>query len=179
MYSIQNLLQLEHYNGVPLAGGKVYVYRQGRTELADIFSDMNGATPIANPAILDDLGMQEIYVSQRYNYTVVVTDPYGNEMFSRDIYTPINSISGSGLPYEGIYPINVDNTAYSISADTIPFGIQEPLYFVKDDAEGMVIGMSGEFIPQSASGQFVPTSVMDLYASKNWVNDQGFLTGIR
>ena len=178
MYSIQNLLQLEHYNGVPLAGGKVYVYRQGRTELADIFSDMNGATPIANPAILDDLGMQEIYVSQRYNYTVVVTDPYGNEMFSRDIYTPINSISGSGLPYEGIYPINVDNTAYSISADTIPFGIQEPLYFVKDDAEGMVIGMSGEFIPQSASGQFVPTSVMDLYASKNWVNDQGFLTGI-
>lgn len=178
MYSIQNLLQLEHYNGVPLAGGKVYVYRQGRTELADIFSDMNGATPIANPAILDDLGMQEIYVSQRYNYTVVVTDPYGNEMFSRDIYTPINSISGSGLPYEGIYPINVDNTAYSISADTIPFGIQEPLYFVKDDAEGMVIGMSGEFIPQSASGQFVPTSVMDLYASKNWVNDQGFITGI-
>jgi hypothetical protein len=178
MYSIQNLIQLENYNGVPLAGGKIYVYHQGRTELATIYSDYNGATPIANPATLDALGMQEIYVSQRFNYTVVVTDPYGNELFSRDIHTPINSISGSGLPYEGIYPINVDNTAYSISADTIPFGIQEPLYFVKDDAEGMIIGMSGEYIPQSASGQFVPTSMMDLYASKNWVNEQGFITGI-
>lgn len=178
MYSIQNLIQLENYNGVPLAGGKVYVYHQGRTELATIYSDYNGATPIANPATLDALGMQEIYVSQRFNYTVVVTDPYGNELFSRDIHTPINSISGSGLPYEGIYPINVDNTAYSISADTIPFGIQEPLYFVKDDAEGMIIGMSGEYIPQSASGQFVPTSMMDLYASKAWVNNQGFITGI-
>lgn len=178
MYSIQNLIQLESYNGVPLAGGKVYVYHQGRTELATIYSDYNGATPIANPATLDALGMQEIYVSQRFNYTVVVTDPYGNELFSRDIYTPINGITGSGLPYEGIYPINVDNTAYSISADTIPFGIQEPLYFVKDDAEGMIIGMSGEYIPQSASGQFVPTSMMDLYASKAWVNNQGFITGI-
>jgi hypothetical protein len=84
MVSLQNFLQLEDFNGVPLAAGKVYVYHQGRTELAEIYSDINGETPIANPAILDDLGMQNIYVSNVYNYTVVVTDPYNNELFTRE-----------------------------------------------------------------------------------------------
>ena len=141
MFSIQNLLQLEHYNGVPLAGGKIYVYRQGRTELADIYSDINGDAPIANPATLDALGMQEIYVSQLYNYTVVVTDPYGNEMFSRDIYPPTNDGSGGGRLYEGLDPICVNNDEMVISARKATLSVQDPLYFVEDSQSAVCIGL--------------------------------------
>lgn len=141
MVSLQNFLQLDDYNGVPLAAGKIYVYHQGRTELAEIYSDINGETPIANPAVLDDLGMQEIYVSNVYNYTVVVTDPYNNELFTRDIYP--NGVDGEGNNrlYEGIDPIVVNNDKMAISAKKATLSVQDPLYFVEDSPTAVCIGL--------------------------------------
>ena len=141
MVSLQNFLQLEYFNGVPLAAGKIYVYHQGRTELAEIYSDINGETPIANPAVLDDLGMQEIYVSNVYNYTVVVTDPYNNELFTRDIYP--NGVDGDGNNrlYEGIDPIVVNNDKMAISAKKATLSVQDPLYFVEDSPTAVCIGL--------------------------------------
>ena len=141
MVSLQNFLQLDDYNGVPLAAGKIYVYHQGRTELAEIYSDINGETPIANPAVLDDLGMQEIYVSNVYNYTVVVTDPYNNELFTRDIYP--NGVDGDGNNrlYEGIDPIVVNNDKMAISAKKATLSVQDPLYFVEDSPTAVCIGL--------------------------------------
>ena len=141
MVSLQNFLQLEDFNGVPLAAGKIYVYHQGRTELAEIYSDINGETPIANPAVLDDLGMQEIYVSNVYNYTVVVTDPYNNELFTRDIYP--NGVDGDGNNrlYEGIDPIVVNNDKMAISAKKATLSVQDPLYFVEDSPTAVCIGL--------------------------------------
>lgn len=141
MVSLQNFLQLDDYNGVPLAAGKIYVYHQGRTELAEIYSDINGETPIANPAVLDDLGMQEIYVSNVYNYTVVVTDPYNNELFTRDIYP--NGVDGDGNNrlYEGIDPIVVNNDKMAISAKKATLSVQDPLYFVEDSQSAVCIGL--------------------------------------
>ena len=141
MVSLQNFLQLDDYNGVPLAAGKIYVYHQGRTELAEIYSDINGETPIANPAVLDDLGMQEIYVSNVYNYRVVVTDPYNNELFTRDIYP--NGVDGDGNNrlYEGIDPIVVNNDKMAISAKKATLSVQDPLYFVEDSQSAVCIGL--------------------------------------
>jgi hypothetical protein len=141
MVSLQNFLQLEDFNGVPLAAGKVYVYHQGRTELAEIYSDINGETPIANPAVLDDLGMQNIYVSNVYNYTVVVTDPYNNELFTREIYP--NGVDGDGNNrlYEGIDPIVVNNDKMAISAKKATLSVQDPLYFVEDSQSAVCIGL--------------------------------------
>ena len=141
MVSLQNFLQLDDYNGVPLAAGKIYVYHQGRTELAEIYSDINGETPIANPAVLDDLGMQEIYVSNVYNYSVVVTDPYNNELFTRDIYP--NGVDGDGNNrlYEGIDPIVVNNDKMAISAKKATLSVQDPLYFVEDSQSAVCIGL--------------------------------------
>lgn len=193
----EEMLQVNDYNGSVLAGGIVTVYHLGRTQIADIYSDINGTHPLANPFRLDNLGMQEVYVSDAFNYEVVVHDAYGSELFSVEKY--INATStlahadvavaasdtvcvssykigdttvyqpyitgGVGKTYTGIYPIDVNNTANMISADSVPIGVQDPLYIVQDDAEAFIIGASG-LMPESASSNFYPMTG----------NPSGFLT---
>ena len=149
MFALDLLNQFQSYNGSLLAAGKIYVYNLGRTQLAPVYGDHNGATPIANPVVLDDQGMAEIYLNDAFNYTIVVYDAYGQEQFSRDIY-PRGMGNGETIGtqlYEGVDPIVVNNDLYAISANTTKLGVQEPLYFVQDDAERVVIGFSGEEIP--------------------------------
>lgn len=43
-------------NGVPLSGGKLYTYAAGTTTPATTYTSSNGATPHANPIILDSAG---------------------------------------------------------------------------------------------------------------------------
>ena len=149
MFALDLLNQFQSYNGTLLAAGKIYVYNLGRTQLATVYGDHNGATPIANPVVLDDQGMAEIYLNDAFNYTVVVYDAYGQEQFSRDIY-PRGMGNGESIGtqlYEGVDPIVVNNDLYAISANTTKLGVQEPLYFVQDDSERVVIGFSGEELP--------------------------------
>jgi len=146
MFALDLLNQFQSYNGTLLAAGKIYVYKLGRTELAPVYGDHNGATVIANPVILDDQGMAEIYLNDAFNYTIVVFDAYGQEQFSRDIY-PSGMGKGESIGtqlYEGIDPIVVNNDVYAISANTTKLGVQDPLYFVQDDAERVIIGFSGQ-----------------------------------
>jgi hypothetical protein len=188
--------QFNDYNGTVLAAGKLYVYHLGRTRLADIYSDLDG-TVMQNPVTLDNLGRGPIYVSQDFNYTLVVMDEYGQEMFSQDkfiysqggphnsanvavgaseyiavsstqigdttVYTPyltgdIPGPGSGGKTYHGIDPIVVNNIEDKISANTVPFGVQEPLYFVEDET-ATIIGLSG-----NPSADAV-----------NWVTAQGYL----
>ena len=145
MFALDLLNQFQSYNGTLLAAGKIYVYNLGRTHLATVYGDHNGATPIANPVILDDQGMAEIYLNDAFNYTIVVYDAYGQEQFSRDIY-PRGMGNGESIGtqlYEGIDPIVVNNDVYAISANTTKLGVQDPLYFVQDDEERVIIGFSG------------------------------------
>jgi hypothetical protein len=136
-------------------------------------------------------------VSQDFNYTLVVMDEYGQEMFSQDkfiysqggphnsanvavgaseyiavsstqigdttVYTPyltgdIPGPGSGGKTYHGIDPIVVNNIEDKISANTVPFGVQEPLYFVEDET-ATIIGLSG-----NPSADAV-----------NWVTAQGYL----
>ena len=188
----EQAIQFNDYNGTVLAAGKVEVWYLGRTRKADIYADVAGETPLPNPLDLNNLGMQEVYVNQAFNYTMVVYDEYGSELFSLDKYIqgagghttsnvvvqPSESIAISawtvgevqiyqpyltgqlGKVYEGIEPIVVNNQLDKISANHVPLGVQEPLYFVQDDEEACIIGYSGgsvdpnEYIPWSASGTF-------------------------
>lgn len=198
-------------NGVPLSYGRLEVYYLGRTHLADTWSNPEGTSLNPQPIILDNAGMCKCYVSPDFDYTLVVKDAYGNEIFSLDKYVKTgggiittdvavegsNSVlvssyerngvtvyvpyitGGVGKTYTGIYPIDVNNTANMISADSVPIGVQEPLYIVQDDAEAFIIGASG-LMPESASNNFYPASNpsgfitgVDLtdYATKDYVND--------
>lgn len=53
-----------------------------------------------------------------------------------------------GKTYEGIDPIVVNNEYNRISANHIPLGVQDPLYFVEDSETACIIGMSGGIIPE-------------------------------
>ena len=53
-----------------------------------------------------------------------------------------------GKTYEGIDPIVVNNEYNRISANHIPLGVQDPLYFVEDSESACIIGMSGGTIPE-------------------------------
>lgn len=155
MFALDLLNQFQSYNGTLLAAGKIYVYHLGRTHLAPVYGDHNGATVLPNPVILDDQGMAEIYLNDAFNYTVVVCDAYGAEQFSRDVY-PKGMGNGESIGtqlYEGIDPIVVNNDVYAISANTSRLGVVTPLYFVKDDEEETIIGFSGEVIPKGVMSE--------------------------
>ena len=58
-----------------------------------------------------------------------------------------------GKVYTGIDPIVVNNTEDKISANHVPLGVQDPLYFVQDDEEGCIIGFSGETLPEGTMNE--------------------------
>lgn len=103
-------IQFEYRNGTILSGGKIYVYHRGRTELATVYSDDIG-TVSANPVILNDMGMANIFVHDGYTYTMVCTDQYGKELFSLDKeLAEGGSGSGSDVIINGSEYINVNRT---------------------------------------------------------------------
>ena len=180
-----NIVQMQNLNGVPLANGKMYVYALGRTRLMDTWSDVDGESLNSNPIILDAAGQCHCYVTDDFDYTIVVTDAYDNEIFSIDKYlyskgshshadvavAPSETIAVSsyhvgectvyvpyltgqlGKVYEGIDPIVVNNTEDKISANHVPLGVQDPLYFVQDDEEGCIIGLSGGTVPEGTMNE--------------------------
>ena len=118
------------------------------------------------------------------------------------------SITGDvGKEYNGIEPIVVNNEENLISANSAPIGVQEPLYFVQDDDEAVVIGLSGEYVTPSditgkldtssfeswQQGQYtndltainekineVSSNIPSLegYATEQWIEDKGYLTAV-
>lgn len=202
--------QFNYYNGTLLSDGKVEVWYLNRTRYADIYADVGGETPLPNPLELNNLGMQPVYVNPAFNYTVVVKDVYGNELYSIDkymqaegehnmtnvvvqpsetvgvsawtegevqIYQPY--LSGDlGKTYSGIDPIVVNNDENKISAETVSFGVQEPLFFVKDDEEGCIIGCSAQTeIPSSVSGKWEEASDAVETNSAQWAQDTTYSAG--
>lgn len=169
------VIQAQALNGVPLSHGHVYVYALGRTKLMDTWSDIDGESLNPNPVILDNAGQAHIYCSDDFDYTLVFTDEFDNEIFSVDKYllskgehshadvavAPSEHIGVSsyhvgevtvyvpyltdevGKTYEGIDPIVVNNTLNRISANHIPLGVQDPLYFVEDSETACILGFSG------------------------------------
>lgn len=55
-------------NGDPLAGGKLYTYTAGTTTPKATYTDAGGATPNANPVILDSAGRAVIFIDGSYKF---------------------------------------------------------------------------------------------------------------
>lgn len=58
-----------------------------------------------------------------------------------------------GKVYQGIDPIVVNNQVDKISANHVPLGVQDPLYFVQDDEEACIIGLSGGTVPEGTMNE--------------------------
>ena len=206
----EEAIQFNNFNGTVLAAGKVEVWYLGRTRKADIYADVAGETPLPNPFDLNNLGMQEVYVNPAFNYTLVVYDAYGSELFAVDKYLqgagghttsnivvqPSEHIGVSawtvgevqiyqpylvgevGKTYEGIDPIVVNNTLNRISANHIPLGVQDPLYFVEDSESACILGCSAQTeIPSALSSKWDEASDAVIANSAQWAEGAGYEAG--
>ena len=204
------VIQAQALNGVPLSHGHVYVYALGRTKLMDTWSDIDGESLNPNPVILDNAGQAHIYVSDDFDYTLVFTDEFDNEIFSVDKYllskgehshadvavAPSEHIGVSsyhvgevtvyvpyltgevGKVYEGIDPIVVNNDVNRISANHIPLGVQDPLYFVEDSETACIIGCSAQTeIPSELSGKWDEASDAVIANSAQWAEGTEYEAG--
>ena len=204
------VIQAQALNGVPLSHGHVYVYALGRTKLMDTWSDIDGESLNPNPVILDNAGQAHIYVSDDFDYTLVFTDEFDNEIFSVDKYllskgehshadvavAPSEHIGVSsyhvgevtvyvpyltgevGKVYEGIDPIVVNNDVNRISANHIPLGVQDPLYFVEDSETACIIGCSAQTeIPSALSSKWDEASDVVIANSAQWAEGTEYEAG--
>lgn len=94
LYDVVNQFQAK--NGTLLTNGKVYVYFQGRTDLATTYADINGDSINPNPIIIDNEGQANCFVDDAYDYTIVVKDAYDNVQFSKDIHPGSYGSSAGG-----------------------------------------------------------------------------------
>lgn len=84
----------------------------------------------------------------------------------------IISLTGEvGKVYNGVNPIIVNNEENLISANSAPIGVQEPLYFVQDDDEAVVIGLSGEYVSPSDITGKLDTSSFESWQQGQYTND--------
>ena len=94
-------------NGVPLAGGKLYTYAAGTTTPAVTYTSNTGATPHANPIILDSAGRvsSEIWLTTSATYKFVLTTSNDIQLWTKDniggvpseIYSDLAALTGAGL----------------------------------------------------------------------------------
>lgn len=102
----QPKMQFTTAAGVPLSGGKVYTYVAGTTTPQATYTDYTGATPNANPVILDARGEANIWLGSAL-YKFRLTD--ANDV---DIWT-VDYISA---PTSGVSPVLSGNV--TIDSDT-------------------------------------------------------------
>ena len=86
-------MQFESAAGVPLSGGKVYTYAAGTTTPQATYTDYTGATPNANPIILNSRGEAAIWLGSA-SYKFTLTDANDVEIWTVDyISAPTSGVS--------------------------------------------------------------------------------------
>ena len=169
-YLIDPFWQGEGVNGKPLVAGYMCVYIAGTDQKYITWQNWDGTRhPFKIPLGSD--GRATILVEVQYTYDCYLYDSFGNLVCSRLNVKPAiggdvtvygltevwhdGTMSGEGTPqsplsvvsagkvYNGIDPIVVNNELNRISANHIPLGVQDPLYFVEDSESACIIGFSG------------------------------------
>jgi hypothetical protein len=84
-------------NGDPLSGGKIFTYAAGTTMPKATFTDFTGATPHANPIILDAAGRppSEVWLTYGDSYKFILKDS-------------LDTLVGTFDNIDGIPPININ-----------------------------------------------------------------------
>jgi hypothetical protein len=79
--------------GVPLAGGLLYTYAAGTTDLQATYTDSTGATPNTNPIVMDSRGEANVWLGSA-TYKFKLCDADNNELWTVDnISAPTASLS--------------------------------------------------------------------------------------
>jgi len=152
--------QFQNKNGAILTSGKLYVYYLGRTQLAITYKDADGETVNSNPIILDNNGRAPVFVDSDYSYTLVVCDPYGEELFSQDI-TPCGTQGGSGgqgKTYYGGNNIEITQQNYINVTGRKTLAVMNPLTAYEDNNRCVIAIKDGTFLSPSSLNTKLDTS---------------------
>lgn len=115
----------------PLAGGMVYSYIAGTSTPQATYTDQTGATPNANPVVLDATGSAEIWMGNA-SYKFVVTDSLNNVQFTVDNVQSIASQIAAAVNVAGALSIlNNLSDVNSVSASLKNLGIAPYTYPTK------------------------------------------------
>lgn len=160
--------QFQNKNGSNLVNGKVYVYHQGRSSLANIFQDEDGNFAQSNPVTLDANARGVAYADSSFVYTIVVCDFYNKELFSYD--TRIGGAGGTSGSKIVIHDATLSGygTTYSpLGAVTLPLAVDETMTAYTANVggkESLVLGVEGDWFNDtfgSAFGDKVDTSAFE------------------
>ena len=141
--------QFQNKNGSNLVNGKVYVYHQGRSSLANIFQDEDGNFAQSNPVTLDANARGVAYADSSFVYTIVVCDFYNKELFSYD--TRIGGAGGTSGSKIVIHDATLSGygTTYSpLGAVTLPLAVDETMTAYTANVggkESLVLGVEGDW----------------------------------
>lgn len=87
-------------NGEPLAGGKLYTYQANTVTPQATYTDSTGATPNANPVILDANGEANIWLDVSLSYKFILKDSNDVDQFTVDNVIGLitnNAVSAAAL----------------------------------------------------------------------------------
>lgn len=104
--------QFTDNNGDPLSGGKIYTYLAGTTTPATTYTSSTGATPHANPIILDSAGRissnNEVWLTDGTDYKFILKTSADVQLWSADNLSGINDFSS-------LLPVIYNNTGNGVT----------------------------------------------------------------
>lgn len=108
-------------NGNPLVGGKVFTYLAGSSTPAATYTDATGATPQANPIILNSLGLpaSPIWLTGGVSYKFVIKTAADVTVRTVDNVSGINDVSSTAQEWNesGLVPTYLNATQFSVPGD--------------------------------------------------------------
>lgn len=145
-------------SGVPLAGGLINTYAAGTTTPAATYTSSSGATPNANPIVLDSAGRppSEVWLTSGVNYKFVVNN--SNNVLIRT-YDNIPGINDQAALVA--FKADLANTSDVSKGDAL-------VGFRQSNSSGLLTGSVGRTVHQKLQEQ---VSVLDFGADNSGATD--------
>jgi len=138
--------------GDPLNGGLLYTYQAGTTQGLTTYSDAAGASPNANPVVLDTTGSATVRLGFTASYKLVLKDSGGSTQWTEDDYNPLLNV--------GVW----DGSNGSVGAPALSAASDTTTGFYFDTPGQIAVSMGGVTGGEISQGTFTAT-YPDLYAA--------------
>lgn len=120
-------------NGVPLAGGLLFTYEAGTRTKIPSYTDSTGATPNANPIVLDANGQAAVWLPEGVAYKLVLspandTDPPTNPFWTQDNLQSPTNIGGVQASSANIANDSGVANAYAMTLSPAPQALSPGMF---------------------------------------------------
>ena len=135
--------QILDNNGDPLAGGKLNFYAAGTSVRKATYTDQSGATPNANPVVLDSAGRAKIWLGSG-SYKVVCTDSADVEIWSEDNFTAPSATSTSTASGWTTHNVSDGQAATDLTSETVDHSLYSSALYEYEVIRGTTVVSNGQ-----------------------------------